>query len=54
MTFGMLDFKRPELCVFLFLCPTQATVGKADDTDDDENDPDNCSWFHTFREAAGR
>ena len=46
MTFGVLDFKRPELSIFLFLSPTQATVSEADDANDDENDADYSSWFH--------
>jgi len=46
MTFGVLDFKRPKLRVFLFLSPTQAAVGEADNANDDENDADYSSWFH--------
>ena len=46
MIFGVLDFKRPKLRVFLFLSPTEAAVGEADDANDDENDADDCSWFH--------
>ena len=32
--------------VFLFLSPTEAAVGEADDANDDENDADYSSWFH--------
>ena len=56
MTFGMLDFNRPKLRVFLFLSPTQAAVGEANNPDDDQNDADYSSWFHSAdaTAAAGR
>ena len=47
MTFGMLDFDRTKLGVFLFLSPAQAAVGEADNADDDENDADYSSRFHS-------
>ena len=46
MIFGVLDFNRPKLGVFLFLSPAQAAVGETDNADDDENDADYSSWFH--------
>ncbi len=46
MTFGVLDFKRTKLRVFLFFGPAQAAPGKANNPDDDQNDADNSSWFH--------
>ncbi len=46
MTFGVLDFNRPKLGVFLFLSPAQAAVGETDNADDDKNDADYSSWFH--------
>ena len=53
MTFGVLDFNRPQLRVFLFFSPTQAAVGEADDANDDENDADYSSWFHGANATAG-
>ena len=46
MTFGVLDFERSELGVFLFLVPTEAAIGEADNADDDENDAYYSRWFH--------
>ena len=52
MTFGMLDFDGPELRIFLFLSPTQAAVGETDNSDDDKNDADYSSWFHSADATA--
>jgi len=46
VTFGVLDFERAELGVFLFLVPTEAAIGEADNANDDENYADDASWFH--------
>ena len=46
MTFGVLNLDRSYLRVFLFLVPTEAAIGEADNADDDENDAYYSSWFH--------
>src|SRR4030095_12671607 len=48
LLFGVLDFKRTKLGIFLFLVPVQAAPGKANDADDDQNNPDNPCRFHAF------
>jgi hypothetical protein len=52
----VLDFQRTKLRVFLLGRPMQAAPGKTHDTDDDENDSDNSSWFHNVdaTKAGGR
>ena len=40
------DFKRAQLSVFLLCRPTQTAPGKADHADNDQNDADDCGWFH--------
>jgi len=52
MTFGVLDFNRPKLRVFLFLSPTEAAIGEADNANDDENDSDYSNWFHSAEATA--
>ena len=52
MTLRVLDFKRSYLRVFLFLVPAQATPGKTDDTNGDENDADDYRWFHDVDATA--
>lgn len=46
MTLGVLDLEGSYLRVFLFLVPTEAAIGEADNADDDENDAYYSSWFH--------
>ena len=46
MTLSVLDLDRSYLRVFLFLVPTEAAVGKANNPDNDENDAYYSSWFH--------
>jgi hypothetical protein len=48
----MLDLDGPYLRVFLFLSPTQAAVGKADNANDDQNDADYSNWFHGANATA--
>ena len=46
MTLLVSNFEGAQLCVFLLRRPTQTAISKADDSDDDENDADDCGWFH--------
>lgn len=46
MTFAVRDLKRTKLGVLFLFAPTQASPGKADDANDDQDDANNSSWFH--------
>ncbi len=50
--FGMLDFQRTKLGIFLLGRPMQAAPGETDNADDDENDADDSSWFHVSDTTA--
>jgi len=52
MPFGVLDFERPNLRVFLFLTPPEPAVSKTDNANDDENDSDYSCWFHGANATA--
>ena len=52
MPFGVLNFERSELRIFLFLVPAQAAPGKASDAHDDKNDADDSCWFHAANATA--
>ena len=56
VTLSVLDLKRPQLRVFLFLIPPQAAIGESDNANDDENDADYSSRFHNANATtvAGR
>jgi hypothetical protein len=53
MTLLMSDFKRSQLRVFLFGCPTQTTISEPDDAYDNEDDADDRSRFHDFDLTGG-
>src|SRR5581483_2748862 len=46
LIFGMLDLQRTKLSVFFFRRPMQASPGKANNADDDQNNSNNCGRFH--------
>ena len=56
LIFSMLNFERSQLSILFLGRPMNATPGKTDNANDDENDADNSSRFHTANttKVAGR
>jgi hypothetical protein len=47
LIFGVFDFQRTKLGVFFLSRPFYSAPGKANDADNDEDDADDSSWFHS-------
>jgi hypothetical protein len=52
LIFSVLDFERTQLGVFFLGRPMNAAPGKTDNANDNENDADNSSWFHSADATA--